>query len=129
KTNRVHTSFNQTVAATGRLSCDRPNLQNIPMRTEMGRRIRSAFRPERPGDVIISADYSQVELRLLAHLAKADGLIDAFRKGLDIHTVTAAKIFGLKESEVTPLLRSRAKAVNFGIIYGMGPQRLAAETG
>jgi DNA polymerase-1 len=128
-TGRIHTSFNQTVAATGRLSCDRPNLQNIPMRSAIGRKIRAAFRPDDDGWRFISADYSQVELRLLAHLAKAEPMMEAFRQGLDVHTVTAAKIFNLKESDVDPVARSRAKAVNFGIIYGMGPQRLAAETG
>jgi len=129
RTGRVHTSFRQTVAATGRLSSDRPNLQNIPMHSTLGRKIREAFRPQDPDFLLISADYSQVEIRLLAHLAKADGLIEAFKRGLDIHTVTAAKIFGRQESEVDNVLRSRAKAVNFGIIYGMGPQRLALETG
>jgi DNA polymerase-1 len=129
RTGRVHTRFRQTVAATGRLSCDRPNLQNIPMRSELGRKIRAAFRPESPDWVMVSADYSQVEIRLLAHLAGADDLIAAFRAGLDIHTVTAAKVFRVAETAVSPLMRSRAKAVNFGIIYGMGPQRLAEETG
>jgi DNA polymerase-1 len=129
KTGRLHTSFRQTVAATGRLSSDKPNLQNIPMRTEMGRRIRKAFRAQEPGCVLVSADYSQVELRLLAHLSGDPGLIEAFRSGTDVHTVTAAKIFGVPEAKVDGLLRSRAKAVNFGIIYGMGPQRLAQETG
>ncbi len=129
KSGRIHTSFRQTVAATGRLSSDKPNLQNIPMRSDLGRKIRRAFTPGREGEVIISADYSQVEIRLLAHLAGDESLIDAFKRGLDIHTVTAAKIFGVKESAVDQVLRSRAKAVNFGIIYGMGPQRLAQETG
>ena len=129
RTNRVHTTFRQTVAATGRLSSDRPNLQNIPIQSDLGRRIRRAFKPQDPGSVLISADYSQVELRLLAHLADAKDMIAAFINGLDVHTVTAAKIFGVAESAVTPQLRSRAKAVNFGIIYGMGPQRLAATTG
>lgn len=129
KSGRLHTSLRQTVAATGRLSSDRPNLQNIPMRTELGRKIRQAFKPQDPGHVLISADYSQVELRLLAHLADDKGLIEAFKKGLDVHTVTAAKIFRVPEKDVDPVLRNRAKAVNFGIIYGMGPQRLAQETG
>ena len=128
-TNRVHTRFNQAVAATGRLSSDRPNLQNIPVQSALGRRIRQAFKPEHAGWILISADYSQVEIRLLAHLADAVDLIEAFKNGLDVHTVTAAKIFGVPVASVTPQLRSRAKAVNFGIIYGMGPQRLAAETG
>lgn len=129
RTGRIHSSFRQTVAATGRLSSDKPNLQNIPMRTEIGRRIRRAFKPQDPACVLISADYSQVELRLLAHLSGDADLIRAFGAGLDVHTVTAAKIFRVPEKEVDPLLRSRAKAVNFGIIYGMGPQRLAQETG
>ncbi len=129
RTGRIHTTLRQTVAATGRLSSDKPNLQNIPMRSAMGRKIRRAFTAGRPGYVLISADYSQVEIRLLAHLAGDELLIDAFKKGLDIHTVTAAKIFNVPEKDVDQVLRSRAKAVNFGIIYGMGPQRLAAETG
>jgi len=129
RSNRVHTSFRQTVAATGRLSSDQPNLQNIPIQSPLGRRIRQAFKPLDSGSVLVSADYSQVELRLLAHLADAKDMIAAFIAGLDVHTVTAAKIFGVAEAAVTPQLRSRAKAVNFGIIYGMGPQRLAATTG
>jgi len=129
RSNRVHTTFRQTVAATGRLSSDKPNLQNIPIQSTLGRRIRQAFKPLDSGSLLISADYSQVELRLLAHLADAKDMITAFIAGLDVHTVTAAKIFGVAESAVTPQLRSRAKAVNFGIIYGMGPQRLAATTG
>ncbi len=129
KTHRIHTRFNQTVAATGRLSSDRPNLQNIPIQSALGRRIREAFKPAEPGHVLISADYSQVEIRLLAHLANATDLINAFKLGLDVHRVTAAKIFSVEEDAVTDQLRSQAKAVNFGIIYGMGPQRLAAQTG
>ncbi len=129
KTGRIHASFRQTVAATGRLSADRPNLQNIPMRTALGRRIRMAFRAQDPDSVLIAADYSQVELRLLASLSGDSALCEAFRQGEDVHRVTAAKIFGVPPAEVTPTLRSRAKAVNFGIIYGMGPQRLAQETG
>jgi len=129
KTGRLHTTFHQTVAATGRLSSDNPNLQNIPMRSEMGRKIRKAFRAADKDSVLVSADYSQVEIRLLAHLADAKELIDAFKDGLDIHRVTAAKIFGVAEEAVDSTLRSRAKAINFGIIYGMGPQRLSRETG
>lgn len=129
KTGRLHTSLRQTVAATGRLSSDRPNLQNIPMRTDLGRKIRQAFKPQDQNSLLISADYSQVELRLLAHLAGDKGMIEAFKHGLDVHTVTAAKIFRVPEKEVDSVLRSRAKAVNFGIIYGMGPQRLSQETG
>ncbi|MEN9834701.1 MAG: hypothetical protein RL011_894 [Pseudomonadota bacterium] len=129
RTHRIHTRFNQTVAATGRLSSDRPNLQNIPIQSSLGRKIREAFKPAEADHVLISADYSQVEIRLLAHLANATDLIDAFKLGLDVHRVTAAKIFSIPEAEVTDQLRSQAKAVNFGIIYGMGPQRLAAQTG
>ena len=129
RSHRVHTRFNQTVAATGRLSSDKPNLQNIPNQSPLGRRIRKAFKPPEANAVFISADYSQVEIRLLAHLAEATDLIAAFNLGLDVHRVTAAKIFGIPEAEVSSELRSQAKAVNFGIIYGMGPQRLAAQTG
>jgi DNA polymerase-1 len=128
-TGRIHTSFNQTVAATGRLSSSDPNLQNIPIRTEEGQKIRRAFVPGGPDRVLLSADYSQIELRLLAHLSCDANLRMAFREGRDIHRSTAALIFSLPESEVTPVLRSRAKAINFGVIYGMGAQRLAGETG
>jgi DNA polymerase-1 len=128
-TNRIHTSFHQTGTATGRLSSSDPNLQNIPIRTRQGREIRKAFKPGIPGGVLISADYSQIELRILAHIAGETALADAFRKGLDIHNATASRIFGVSTDEVDQTLRSRAKAINFGIIYGMGPQRLARETG
>ncbi len=122
--NRIHTTFNQTIAATGRLSSSDPNLQNIPVRTELGRQIRTAFVPYKAmresseGAVFLSADYSQIELRLLAQLSGDQGLIDAFRHGSDFHASTAASIFGISVDEVTPDLRSRAKAVNFGIVYG-----------
>jgi DNA polymerase I len=129
KSNRIHTSFHQTGTATGRLSSSDPNLQNIPIRKEEGREIRKAFTASSPDRVIISADYSQIELRLLAHIADDEGLKAAFASGLDIHTATASKIFGLPAGEITPDLRSNAKAINFGIIYGMGPQRLARDTG
>ena len=129
KSHRVHTSFHQTGTATGRLSSSDPNLQNIPIRTSLGREIRRAFRAEVKDRVIISADYSQIELRLLSHLAEDEALIEAFKKGLDIHRATAARIFGLHPDFVSDTLRSRAKAINFGIIYGMGPQRLARDTG
>ncbi len=121
---RIHTTFNQTIAATGRLSSSEPNLQNIPVRTELGREIRTAFGPYREmeqrcgGAVFVSADYSQIELRLLAHLSGDEGLIAAFNHGSDFHRSTAARIFGIDPEEVTPDLRSRAKAVNFGIVYG-----------
>jgi len=127
-TGRIHTSYNQAVASTGRLSSSDPNLQNIPVRTEMGRRIREAFVAE-PGRVLLAADYSQVELRLMAHLSGDTSLKAAFQDRDDIHRRTAALVFGLPEDEVTSELRGRAKAINFGIIYGMGAQRLARETG
>ena len=121
---RVHTSFNQTVAATGRLSSSNPNLQNIPVRTELGRRIRQAFIPGQSDWVIVSADYSQIELRVLAHLSQDPGLIEAFTSGVDFHTATAARIFGADPDQVDPGMRSRAKAVNFGIVYGQGARAL-----
>jgi DNA polymerase-1 len=127
-TGRVHTTFRQTVAATGRLSSDNPNLQNIPIRTALGKEIRRAFVPEK-GFTLISADYSQIELRLVAHLSGDPVLKDAFARGEDIHRRTASVVFGVAPELVTGELRSRAKAINFGIIYGMGPQRLARETG
>ena len=128
RTGRVHTTFHQTGAATGRLSSSDPNLQNIPARGDDGRAIRAAFVPE-PGWRMVSFDYSQIELRLLAHLAGDPGLLAAFRAGEDVHRSTAAKVFGVAAADVTSEMRGRAKAINFGIIYGMGPQRLAAETG
>ena len=114
---RIHTSFNQTVTATGRLSSSDPNLQNIPVRTELGRQIREAFVAPEDG-VFLSADYSQIELRLLAHLSGDEGLIQAFASGEDFHAHTAAGVFGVSVEDVTPEMRSRAKAVNFGIVYG-----------
>ncbi|RKZ19557.1 DNA polymerase I [bacterium] len=126
-TGLVHTSYNQAVAATGRLSSSDPNLQNIPIRTELGRRIRRAFIPRAPDNVFLSADYSQVELRLLAHLAEDPGLLAAFREGADVHRRTAALIAGISEDEVTPDMRGRAKAINFGVIYGMGARALARQ--
>lgn len=129
KSNRIHTNFHQTGTTTGRLSSSDPNLQNIPIRKEEGREIRKAFTASATDRVIISADYSQVELRLLAHIAQDDGLKAAFTSGQDIHTATASRIFAVAPEKVTPDLRSNAKAINFGIIYGMGPQRLARDTG
>ncbi|RMG43051.1 MAG: DNA polymerase I, partial [Acidobacteria bacterium] len=126
RTGRLHTRFHQLGAATGRLSSSDPNLQNIPVRTELGRTIRAAFVPE-PGWKFLSADYSQMELRILAHLAGDERLAEAFRKDLDIHRYTASLVFGVPLEEVTPEMRSRAKAVNFGIIYGMSEFRLARE--
>ena len=128
-TGRVHTSFNQAVAATGRLSSSDPNLQNIPIRTPEGKRIRGAFVAGEPGWLILSADYSQIELRLLAHLSDDEGLKAAFHAGDDIHRATAARIFDKKPEEITSELRGRAKVINFGIVYGMGASRLARETG
>lgn len=129
ETDRVHTTFHQTLTATGRLSSTDPNLQNIPVRTEEGREIRCGFLPGSEGEVFVSADYSQIELRILAHLAGDERLLTAFREGGDIHSRTAAEIFGLAPAEVTPVWRNRAKAVNFGIIYGISPFGLARQTG
>lgn len=128
KTKRVHSSFNQAVAATGRLSSSDPNLQNIPIRSAEGMKIRGAFVAGHEGWSLISADYSQIELRLLAHFSEEETLIEAFNNGADIHKATAARVFGKEDSEVTSTLRSRAKAINFGIIYGMGAGRLARQT-
>ena len=115
---RVHTSFNETVTSTGRLSSSDPNLQNIPVRTDFGRQIRACFTALNPGDSFLSADYSQIELRLLAHLSGDEHLVAAFNSGADFHASTAARVFGVPLEEVTPQMRSRAKAVNFGIVYG-----------
>jgi len=123
---RVHTTFNQTGAATGRLSSLNPNLQNIPARTELGREIRRAFVPGSKDQLLLVADYSQIELRILAHLAEDEGLRAAFESGTDIHTATAAKVFGLPEDKVDPTLRNRAKAVNYGLAYGMNAFGLAS---
>ncbi len=127
KTGLVHTTFNQTLTATGRLSSKEPNLQNIPVRDEEGKEIRKFFVPKSEDRILISADYSQIELRLLACFSKCQSLIDAFCGGKDIHSATASKVFNLSLSEVTPTLRSRAKAVNFGIIYGMSEYGLAKQ--
>ncbi len=125
RTGRIHTSFNQTVALTGRLSSADPNLQNIPIRTELGRAIRKAFIPSDEGNLIMSADYSQIELRVMAHVSGDEGLIEAFTRGEDIHATTASKVFGVKPEEVTREMRRKAKEVNFGIMYGIGPFGLA----
>src|SRR6187431_530065 len=127
-TGRIHTSWEQAVAATGRLSSTDPNLQNIPIRTELGRKIRQAFIPPK-GFVLVSADYSQIELRVLAHLSQDPVLLDAFRTGQDIHTRTALEIFELREEELTREHRTRAKAVNFGVIYGQGDSGLSKSLG
>ncbi|EAX47993.1 DNA polymerase I [Thermosinus carboxydivorans Nor1] len=128
-TGRIHTHFNQTVTATGRLSSSEPNLQNIPIRTEIGRRIRELFVPGPGYDWIMSADYSQIELRVLAHMSGDDNLIDAFRHNQDIHTHTAAEVFGVPMAEVTAQMRARAKAVNFGIVYGISDFGLSRDIG
>jgi len=128
-TGRIHTTFNQAVTATGRLSSTEPNLQNIPIRTEAGRRIRRAFVPGKPDQLLLAADYSQIELRILAHFSNDPDFMAAFREGDDIHRRTAAEVFGLPEEAVTALLRNRAKAVNFGIIYGQTGYGLAKSIG
>lgn len=127
KNSRVHTSFNQTVTSTGRLSSSNPNLQNIPVRTELGKKIREAFIADE-GSVLVSLDYSQIELRLAAALSGELHMIDAFAAGEDIHRQTAAEIFGVPEKDVTKEMRSAAKAINFGVLYGMGAAGLAAAT-
>jgi DNA polymerase-1 len=129
KTDRVHASFNQTVTATGRLSSSDPNLQNIPIRTPLGGKIRSAFVPKNKNDCILSADYSQIELRLLAYFSKDKALREAFAADMDIHRFVASQIFNVPIEKVTPEMRSRCKAVNFGIIYGQGAFGLANTTG
>ena len=129
ETGRVHTSFNQTVTATGRLSSSDPNLQNIPVRTEEGRAVRALFEPGEGYDVLLSADYSQIELRILAHMSGDATLIDAFRSGQDIHARTASEVFGVPIDSVTGEQRRRAKAVNFGIVYGLSDFGLARDLG
>lgn len=129
KTGNIHTSFSQVVAATGRLSSSDPNLQNIPIRTEQGRRIRRAFVPSEPGWVLLSADYSQIELRMLAHFSGDEALIEAFREGRDIHATVAADIFRVPLDAVTADMRRIAKTVNFGVIYGQSPYGLSAVLG
>ena len=130
KDGRIHTTYNQTITATGRLSSSNPNLQNIPIRTEEGNKIRTAFVPaNKSKSVILSADYSQIELRLLAHISKDKHLIEAFRSGIDVHTLTASKVFEVDIEEVTKDMRYKAKAVNFGIIYGQSKYGLAKALG
>ena len=128
-TGRVHTSFNQTVTATGRLSSSDPNLQNIPVRTEEGRAVRALFTPGAGYDALLSADYSQIELRILAHMSNDETMIDAFRSGQDIHARTASEVFGVPLAEVTGEQRRRAKAVNFGIVYGLSDYGLSRDLG
>ena len=125
-TGRIHTSFNQVVAVTGRLSSDNPNLQNIPIRTEKGRQIRKAFIPRDENHILLSADYSQIELRIVASISGDTNMCEAFRLKKDIHTATAAKVFGVNEDEVTKEMRYKSKSVNFGIIYGQGAFGLAS---
>jgi len=129
KTGRLHASFNQTIAATGRLSSSNPNLQNIPVRSEIGRKIRSAFIPADKNSIILSADYSQIELRLLAHLSGDKSLIGAFEKDFDIHRFVASQVFGVEAEDVDDQMRGKAKAVNFGIIYGQGAYALSQSLG
>lgn len=129
KTGKIHTTFNQSLTATGRLSSTNPNLQNIPIRTQRGREIRKAFIPSNDGGCIISADYSQIELRLMAHLSGDPHLVDAFNRNMDIHTATAAKVFKVSESDVSKEQRSRAKVANFGIIYGISAFGLSQRLG
>jgi len=124
---RIHSSFNQTVTTTGRLSSTEPNLQNIPIKYELGREIRKVFIPENDECVILSADYSQIELRVLAHISGDEKMIDAFKNNLDIHTTTASEVFKVPMDEVTPRMRSNAKAVNFGIVYGIGEFSLSKD--
>jgi DNA polymerase-1 len=128
KHDRIHTTFNQDVASTGRLSSNNPNLQNIPVRTDLGRRIRGAFIPDK-GNVFISADYSQFELRLAAILAGDAEMIDDFNGDIDIHTKTASEVYGIPINEVTKVQRRDAKVINFGVLYGMSPHGLSAATG
>lgn len=129
ETCKIHSSFNQTVTATGRISSTEPNLQNIPIKLEMGRKIRKVFIPTDENYVLLDADYSQIELRVLAHITGDSNMISAFNNNEDIHTTTASKVFGIPPEEVTSLMRSRAKAVNFGIVYGIGDFSLSKDIG
>lgn len=129
KTGRVHTTYGQAVAVTGRLASNNPNLQNIPVRTDRGREIRKAFIPRDSKHLLLSADYSQIELRIVAAISGDKNMVEAFKKGVDIHTATAAKVYGIEESEVTKEMRYKAKSVNFGIIYGQGAFGLADNLG
>jgi DNA polymerase-1 len=126
---KVHASFNQTVTATGRLSSSDPNLQNIPIRTDLGRQIRRAFIPSEENFVFLSLDYSQIELRILAHYSEDPALCKAFREDQDIHAWVAHKLYGVEAGQVSPEMRRTAKAVNFGIIYGLSPMGLSRELG
>lgn len=129
KSGKIHAHYQQTVAATGRISCTEPNLQNIPIKQELGRQLRKAFTADSDEYTLIGADYSQIELRVLAHMSGDETLIQGFNEGLDVHKITASKVFGVAEDEVTDLMRSNAKAVNFGVIYGMSGFGLSNEIG
>jgi DNA polymerase I len=129
KTGRVHTSYGQAVAVTGRLQSNNPNLQNIPVRTERGKEVRKAFIPRDSKHILLSADYSQIELRIVASISGDKNMCDAFRAGTDIHTATASKVYNVNEKEVTKEMRYKAKSVNFGIIYGQGAFGLADNLG
>jgi DNA polymerase-1 len=129
RTGRVHTSYAQAIAVTGRLSSNNPNLQNIPIRTERGREIRKAFIPRTEGRILMSADYSQIELRIVAAISGDPNMCEAFKLGKDIHTATAAKVYGIEEGDVTKEMRYKAKSVNFGIIYGQSAFGLADNLG
>jgi DNA polymerase I len=129
KTGRVHTTYGQAVAVTGRLASNNPNLQNIPVRTDRGKEIRKAFIPRDKDHTLLSADYSQIELRIVAAISGDPNMCEAFRLGKDIHTATAAKVYGVEEKEVTKEMRYKAKSVNFGIIYGQGAFGLADNLG
>ena len=124
---RIHTSYNQAVAATGRLSSTNPNLQNIPIRTAKGREIRKAFEPRSDGFILMSADYSQIELRIMAHISQDKSLIEAFNNNVDVHSATASQVFDTELSNVTKDQRRKAKAINFGLIYGMSAFGLAKQ--
>ena len=126
---KIHANFNQTVTATGRISSSNPNMQNIPIKEELGRKIRGAFVPAHPNAVLLGADYSQIELRVLADLSSDEGLLESFNKGQDIHKATAARVLGIPEDQVTPFERSKAKAINFGVIYGMSSFGLSEQLG
>jgi DNA polymerase-1 len=125
ETGRIHTTFNQLVAATGRLNSENPNLQNIPIRTDKGREIRRAFVAPAPDQVLLAADYSQIELRIMAAITEDPGLVEAFADDVDIHAATSAKVFGVPLSEVSADMRRRAKMINFGLMYGMSAFGLA----
>jgi DNA polymerase-1 len=129
KTGRVHTTYGQAVAVTGRLASNNPNLQNIPIRTDRGREIRKAFIPRDERHILVSADYSQIELRIVAALSGDPNMCEAFRQNKDVHTATAAKVYGVEEEAVTKEMRRKAKSVNFGIIYGQGAFGLADNLG